>query len=231
MVLRPLVRRALSTEHSFSEPVGPVRRGVRHGRTQCELLPVAQGRDVRGMASTTTHWLRNDGEGASRPHALSSVDLARALDRALLAVLDGARRAPRRLARAIASRAATGRLATRALPRSGPRQHPRGAGTAPPILGRSRGVRIPAPSPRGLRRNEWRRASVHSPCDHRYRVRTDARTGPGGALRRLLQRAPSWRLGPNGLRSGTQNIATCTSTSTTTVQATRCRMQELSSGC
>ena len=150
LVLRPLDRRAVSRRAAGVQAPGPLRRRVRHRRAQRQLLPLAARRHLRRLAPTAARRVHHVGQGAPRADPLPSAAFAGAVDRAVRAVLDGARRPARGATGSAASRAGARRRAARALPCPYAAMDSGGDGTASSVLGRPRRVRHPrtAPAPR-----------------------------------------------------------------------------------
>src|SRR6185312_2647315 len=99
------------------------------------LLPMAQGRDVRGLEAAPARRVHYVGQGAPRTDPFPAAQLARAVGRAVRDVLARPRSPRRNASRAATSRPAARRCTPRAFPWPDAGLDPGGGRVASPELG------------------------------------------------------------------------------------------------
>lgn len=135
---------------------------------------VAPGR----LAPPVARRVHDVGQGAPRSDPLPPSALTRTVDRAIRAVLVGARRVRRSPAGATTSGARTRRRAPRRIPDAGARSHPGGDGTPARIVERPGRVCAPATPQCRLCRDERARPGVRTGGHERAGVHPVARSAP-----------------------------------------------------
>src|SRR6187455_2063618 len=107
MELRPLEHRLVRPFAGSRGSAAPLHTGVRHGRAERELLPMAAAADVPWLATSATARVPDEREGTPRPQPRPASVSARDMDLSAGGGLARAREATRTIARSAAARPGT----------------------------------------------------------------------------------------------------------------------------
>src|SRR5512133_152195 len=107
MELRPLEHGLVRALAGTQRPAPPLHTGVRHGRAERELLPMAAAADVPRMEPSAIPRIPDEREGTPRPQPRPASVSARDLDLSAGGLLARARGATRTVAGSAAARPGT----------------------------------------------------------------------------------------------------------------------------